>query len=223
MPLISTIATATLLAAGTAVLPVAAVSSDAPAADVAQVQAPAQTQTQTQTLALSTGTEYRQGEHPVFSGVGTPGSDLVIVIPGKPEFLDARVAADGTWSVTSPQAYHQGDYFENVVYQSNGEQVSFNLLLSHADDEDSVAPGTLTLTSSTTIANGTRPVFSGEGTAGEQILVTVPGKPERLVTSVRGDGTWSVTSPSVYRSGSYGGNTVTQGDRQRVEFRISVR
>lgn len=221
MPLISTIATATLLAAGTAVLPATLVSSEAPATGVAQVQA--QTQTRAQTLTLATGTEYRPGEHPVFSGVGTPGSGIVVVIPGKPEFLDTRVAADGTWSVTSPQAYQRGDYLQNAVYQSNGEEVSFNLLLSHADPEEPDSPTTLTLTSSTTIASGTRPVFSGTGTPGEQILVDVPGKPERLVTSVREDGTWSVRSASVYGSGSYGGNTVTQGDRQRLEFRLSVR
>ena len=151
------------------------------------------------------------------------GAERVIAIPGKPEFLDTRVAANGTWSVTSPQAYQQGDYLENVVYQSNGEEVSFNLLLSHADPEEPDSSTTLTLTSSTTIASGTRPVFSGTGTPGEQILVDVPGKPERLVTSVREDGTWSVRSASVYGSGSYGGNTVTQGDRQRLEFRLSVR
>ncbi|ARC57882.1 hypothetical protein AS850_12430 [Frondihabitans sp. 762G35] len=171
---------------------------------------------------VTSGDHYVPGESPTITGTGTPGESVLVSIAGRPLFLNTTVSTAGTWSVTSPTAFTSGNYVGNVAIQEGDRRrVSFDLL--RGADPVYAEPAALSVTSPTHLVAGSRPVFTGTGTAGDSVTVAVPGLPEYLTTTVGTDGRWAVESARAYPRGSFTVLATQNGDRQRVETSLTVR
>ncbi|MGG7306578.1 hypothetical protein ACQXVK_05225 [Curtobacterium sp. AB451] len=176
----------------------------------------------THAFAVTSPERYVPDTRPVITGTGTPGSDVLVMLPGKPVTFSTTVAADGRWSATSPEVFSSGDYFGNLAYQQqDGQLVQFDLRRGAAPAH--TAPTTLRSDGPTRFARGAKPTFAGTGTPGARVVVAIPGLSVEVAAVVRADGHWSAASPSALPASGQFLTTVTQdGDGQYVEFWLAV-
>ncbi|MDC7715600.1 retention module-containing protein [Vogesella sp. DC21W] len=133
---------------------------------------------------------------PTISGTTTPGATVSVTSPTG-EVLTTTAGADGKWSVTPTQPLPNGAANFPVTATSPAGDVSSTTVpviidttaptlsaqLDPASDSGTVGDG---------ITNDRTPTISGTGEAGNTITVTSPTG-ETLTTTVKPDGTWSVT------------------------------
>ncbi|MEC5205909.1 VCBS repeat-containing protein [Vogesella perlucida] len=144
---------------------------------------------------------------PTISGTGEPGSTIQVTMPGTNEVLTTNVGPDGKWSVTPTQALPEGGPQTVAVKETDSAGNSTNATvpitvdtlppplvakLDPASDSGVVGDG---------ITNDNTPTISGSGTPGDIITVTMPTG-EVLTTTVKPDGSWSVTPTQALPDGA---------------------
>ncbi len=144
---------------------------------------------------------------PTISGTGEPGSTIQVTMPGTNEVLITTVGPDGKWSVTPTQALPEGGPQTVAVKETDSAGNSTNATvpitvdtlppplvakLDPASDSGVVGDG---------ITNDNTPTISGSGTPGDTITVTMPTG-EVLTTTVKPDGSWSVTPTQALPDGA---------------------
>jgi ELWxxDGT repeat protein/VCBS repeat-containing protein len=120
-------------------------------------------------------------------------------MPGTNEVLTTTVGPDGKWSVTPTQALPEGGPQTVAITETDaaGNSSTANVpvtidtapppvtaKLDPSSDSGTVGDG---------LTNDNTPTISGSGEPGNTIKVTMPGTGEVLTTTVKPDGSWSVT------------------------------
>ncbi|UCV13844.1 retention module-containing protein [Quatrionicoccus australiensis] len=130
-----------------------------------------------------------------------PGSVITLSITdsaGLVQTVSTTVKGDGSFAVDVPAPLGQGNY---TVVASGVDAAGNTGSGSDSGSVDSIAP-TLSAqldpasdsgTKGDGITNDQTPTISGTGEPGSSIVVVMPGTGETLSTTVKADGTWSVT------------------------------
>lgn len=119
-------------------------------------------------------------------GTGEPGATVTVTLPGG-STRTATVAADGSWSITSPTPLVGGQTVTAVQTDTSGN-TSPQATATVPDQTAPAAPVISPLTDGGTTVRGT-------GEPGATVTVTLPGGATRTAT-VAPDGSWSVTAPA---------------------------
>jgi len=149
-----------------------------------------------------------------------PGSVITLTITdsaGLVQTVSTTVQGDSSFAVDVPAPLGEGNY--TVV--ANGVDAAGNTGSgSDNGSVDSIAP-TLTAqldpasdsgTKGDGITNDQTPTISGTGEPGSSIVVVMPGTGETLSTTVKADGTWSVTPSQNIPNNTSGQADVTETD-----------
>ncbi len=149
-----------------------------------------------------------------------PGSVITLSITdsaGQIQTVSTTVKGDGSFAVDVPAPLGQGNY---TVVASGVDTAGNTGSGSDSGSVDSIAP---TLTAQLDpnsdsgakgdgITNDQTPTISGTGEAGARIVVVMPGTGETLSTTVKADGTWSVTPNQNIPNNTKGQADITETD-----------
>ncbi|MGL5213604.1 MAG: Ig-like domain-containing protein, partial [Aeromonas hydrophila] len=133
---------------------------------------------------------------PTISGTGNAGDSIKVTTPTG-EVLTTTVKPDGTWSVTPTQPLPEGAANIPVVAtdpagNTTNASVPVTIDTTGPALTAKLDPASDSGTPGDGITNDTTPTIIGTGNAGDSIKVTTPTG-EVLTTTVKPDGTWSVT------------------------------
>ncbi|MCB4360469.1 retention module-containing protein [Quatrionicoccus australiensis] len=149
-----------------------------------------------------------------------PGSVITLTITdsaGLVQTVSTTVKGDGSFAVDVPAPLGQGNY---TVVASGVDAAGNTGSGSDSGSVDSIAP-TLTAqldpasdsgTKGDGITNDQTPTISGTGEPASSIVVVMPGTGETLSTTVKADGTWSVTPSQNIPNNTSGQADVTETD-----------
>ncbi len=149
-----------------------------------------------------------------------PGSVITLTITdsaGLVQTVSTTVKGDGSFAVDVPAPLGQGNY---TVVASGVDAGGNTGSDSDSGSVDSIAP-ILTAqldpasdsgTKGDGITNDQTPTISGTGEPGSSIVVVMPGTGETLSTTVKADGTWSVTPSQNIPNNTSGQADVTETD-----------
>jgi len=149
-----------------------------------------------------------------------PGSVITLTITdsaGLVQTVSTTVKGDGSFAVDVPAPLDQGNY---TVVASGVDAAGNTGSGSDSGSVDSIAP-ILTAqldpasdsgTKGDGITNDQTPTISGTGEPGSSIVVVMPGTGETLSTTVKADGTWSVTPSQNIPNNTSGQADVTETD-----------
>ena len=133
---------------------------------------------------------------PTISGTGEPGNTITITTPVG-EVVTTTVKPDGTWTATPTRPLPDGNNSINVSETDPAGNTTSTNLPVIVDTKGPVLtaqldPGSDSGTQGDGITNDTTPTISGVSEPGNTITVTTPTG-EVLTTTVKPDGSWSVT------------------------------
>ena len=133
---------------------------------------------------------------PTISGTGEPGNTITVTTPVG-EVLVTTVRPDGSWTATPVRPLPDGNNTINVVETDPaGNSTSANVPVIVDTKGPALTaqldPGSDSGTPGDGVTNDTTPTISGVSEPGNTITVTTPTG-EVLTTTVKPDGSWSVT------------------------------